>query len=209
MAAGFPEEDRGNIRQLLKAGRQFLTRTPAGRPTVIAGYHWFDDWGRDTLISLPGLAFCSGRLQEGIDILDALSGHEKKGLLPNFFSRDGKADAYNSVDASLWYFWAVHQMLKYTGNLKKIETSFWPVIYSIFGGLGTISGPVIGTVLLTVIWEGLKGFGLTYERFIIIGVLLILVVIFLPRGLVSLPEEIRKWRGSRKTTSEPEKGNDG
>ena len=92
----------------------------------------------------------------------------------------------------------VHHITFISPEVFQPETSFWPIIYSIFGGLGTISGPVFGTVLLTVIWEGLKGFGLTYERFVIIGVLLIVVVIFLPRGLVSLPEEWRKWREAKK-----------
>jgi branched-chain amino acid transport system permease protein len=102
----------------------------------------------------------------------------------------------------------VHHIIFISPEIFHAETSFWPVIYSIFGGLGTISGPVIGTVLLTVIWEGLKGFGLTYERFIIIGVLLILVVIFLPRGLVSLPDEIRKRWGLRRTSPTHEKKSD-
>lgn len=99
----------------------------------------------------------------------------------------------------------VHHISFISPEIFHAETSFWPVIYSIFGGLETIAGPVIGTVILTVIWEGLKGLGLTYERFIVIGVLLIIVVIFLPRGLVSLPEEYRKWRGSRRTSAEPQK----
>jgi branched-chain amino acid transport system permease protein len=94
----------------------------------------------------------------------------------------------------------VHHISFISPEIFGAETSFWPVIYSIFGGLGTISGPVIGTVILTIVWEGLKGFGLTFERFIVIGALLIIVVIFLPRGLVSLPEEFRKWRESRKTS---------
>jgi len=99
----------------------------------------------------------------------------------------------------------VHHISFISPEIFHAETSFWPVIYSIFGGLGTISGPIVGTVILTVIWEGLKGFGLTYERFIVIGVLLILVVIFLPRGLVSLPEEIRKRKGQEKTRPAAEK----
>jgi branched-chain amino acid transport system permease protein len=103
----------------------------------------------------------------------------------------------------------VHHISFISPEIFHAETSFWPVIYSIFGGLGTIGGPVIGTVLLTVIWEGLKGLGLTYERFIVIGVLLILVVIFLPRGLVSLPEEYRRWRGTRKARAEPGKKSTG
>ncbi|MDO8722352.1 MAG: amylo-alpha-1,6-glucosidase [Syntrophales bacterium] len=127
----FTGEDRDNLRQLLRAGRQFITRTPDGRPAIIAGYHWFDDWGRDTLISLPGLAFCCGRPQEGTAILESLGKYEKNGLLPNFFSTDGKGNGYNSVDASLWYFWTVQQMLKYTGDLQKIRASLWPVMKNI------------------------------------------------------------------------------
>ncbi|MCG6534918.1 MAG: amylo-alpha-1,6-glucosidase, partial [Syntrophales bacterium LBB04] len=128
IAGIFSEADRENIRYLLRAGRQFLIKANDGRPTIIAGYHWFDDWGRDALISLPGLTFCSGHFDEGMDILSALGRQEKNGLLPNFFSPTGKDHAYNSVDASLWYFWAVQQMLKYTGNIKKTESSLWPVM---------------------------------------------------------------------------------
>jgi branched-chain amino acid transport system permease protein len=92
----------------------------------------------------------------------------------------------------------IHYIGYVTPEIFGIDISFWPVIYSIFGGLGTLAGPVIGTIALTFVWDGLKSFGLTYERFIIIGAILILVVIFLPRGLVSLPEELRKWREGRK-----------
>lgn len=98
---------------------------------IIAGYHWFDDWGRDTLISLPGLTLCCGRPQEGTAILESLGKYEKNGLLPNFFSNEGKGNGYNSVDASLWYFWTVQQMRKYNGDLQKIRTSFWPVMKNI------------------------------------------------------------------------------
>ena len=91
----------------------------------------------------------------------------------------------------------------------KVDISFLPVIYSIFGGLGTLAGPVIGTVILTIVSEGLLSFGLTFQRFIIIGLILILVVIFLPRGLVSLPEEFGKWRKGRRPAKEPEKSQAG
>jgi len=70
------------------------------------------------------------------------------------------------------------------------DISFWPIIYSITGGLGTLAGPVIGTVVISLLWEGLNALGLTYERFIVIGILLILTIIFLPKGLVSLPEKL-------------------
>ena len=75
--------------------------------------------------------------------------------------------------------------------------SFWPIIYSILGGLGTIPGPIIGTVILTIAWESLKAIGLTYEMLIVIGLLLILVVIFLPKGLVSLPDQLKRIRGKK------------
>jgi len=85
-----------------------------------------------------------------------------------------------------------------TPEIFGIDLSFWPVIYSITGGLGTLAGPVIGTIVVTLLWDGLSIFGLTYARFIIIGVLLVLIIIFLPRGLISLPEEIaRKIRGRK------------
>jgi len=91
----------------------------------------------------------------------------------------------------------IHHFAYITPEIYGVDLSFWPIIYSIFGGLGTLGGPVIGTIVLTIVWDGLKGFGLSYERFIIIGVLLVLVVIFLPRGLISLPGEFRKWREGR------------
>ena len=79
-----------------------------------------------------------------------------------------------------------------TPEIFGIDLSFWPIIYSITGGLGTLAGPVIGTVVVTLLWDGLNAMGLTYARFVIIGVLLVLIIIFLPKGLVSLPDAIRK-----------------
>jgi len=125
------EEDRDNLHRLVFAGQQFLIRTPSGRPSIIAGYHWFQDWGRDALISLPGLTFCCGRFQEGIDILNAIASFEKDGLLPNYFAESGNEHAYNTVDTALWYFWAVQQMLKYTGNIDAVREKMWPAMKSI------------------------------------------------------------------------------
>ena len=121
-------EDRTNLDNLIAAGSQFLIRTPAGRPAVIAGYHWFNDWGRDTLISLPGLTFCIGRFAEGFDILASLAEHEKDGLLPNCFSDHSQEKSYNSVDATLWFYWAVQQALQHTGDFETVEARLWPVM---------------------------------------------------------------------------------
>ena len=85
-----------------------------------------------------------------------------------------------------------------TPEIFGVDMSFWPITYVIFGGLGTLAGPIVGTIVLTIIWDGLKLFGLTFGRYIIVGVLLILVIIFLPKGLVDLPNEIQKrWNARR------------
>jgi branched-chain amino acid transport system permease protein len=92
----------------------------------------------------------------------------------------------------------IHHIGYLTPELYGVENSFWPITYVILGGLGTLAGPVVGTVVLTIIWEGLKATGMTFGRYVIIGIILILAIIFLPRGLVSLPEEVRAWRERRK-----------
>lgn len=123
--------DREILATLTDAGRQFLVTTPSGRPAIIAGYPWFGSWGRDTLISLPGLCFATGRIAEGIEILAEIGRHEQEGLLPNFFSADGHPEAYNTVDSSLWYFRAVQELLRVTGERDPVRTLFWPVMKNI------------------------------------------------------------------------------
>ena len=125
-------EDQRLLRLLVRAGRQFLVRNTDGRPAIIAGYPWFGEWGRDSLISLPGLTFCCGRIREGTDILTHLARFERQGLLPNVFSEEDNSHAYNTVDAPLWYFWAVQQLLKYKGNNDAIlEKNIWPTLKNI------------------------------------------------------------------------------
>ena len=87
----------------------------------------------------------------------------------------------------------IHHIGYITPELYGVDNSFWPITYVILGGLGTLAGPVIGTVVLTILWEGLKATGITFARYVIIGVILILAIIFLPRGLISLPEELQEW----------------
>jgi predicted glycogen debranching enzyme len=114
---------------LIRSGYHFPIRTPGtGRATIIAGYPWFDDWGRDTLISLPGLTFYSGRPELGAEILKAVAPHERDGLIPNCFAADPAHHAYNSVDASLLYFWAVQQFLECTGDRETVRVHLWPVL---------------------------------------------------------------------------------
>jgi branched-chain amino acid transport system permease protein len=92
----------------------------------------------------------------------------------------------------------IHHIGYITPEIFGVDLSFWPVTYVIFGGLGTLAGPVVGTVALTIVWEGLKMAGLTFSRYVIVGVLLILVIIFLPRGLVGLPQRVKEWQDGRR-----------
>jgi predicted glycogen debranching enzyme len=93
------------------AGDAYLVRRSEGR-TVVAGYPWFTDWGRDTFISLRGLCIATGRLTEARSILLEWAGHVSEGMLPNRFADQGDAPEYNTVDASLWYIVAVHDYLR-------------------------------------------------------------------------------------------------
>jgi 4-alpha-glucanotransferase len=90
--------------QLLQAGDRFIVyRTSIGGPTVIAGYPWFNDWGRDTLISLPGLALATGRFSLAKGLLKTFGSYCKNGLIPSTFTNGSTQPIYNSIDASLWW----------------------------------------------------------------------------------------------------------
>jgi len=95
----------------------------------------------------------------------------------------------------------IHYIGYLTPEIYGVDISFWPIIYVILGGLGTLAGPVVGTVVLMSVWEGLRQAGLTFGRYVIVGVMLILVIIALPKGLVSLPGELRErwmaWKEKR------------
>jgi predicted glycogen debranching enzyme len=96
---------------LHRAGDAYLVRRGEGR-TIIAGYPWFGDWGRDTFIALRGLCLATGRLADARDILLQWAGLVSDGMLPNRFIDQGDEAEFNSVDASLWYVIAVHEFLE-------------------------------------------------------------------------------------------------
>ena len=102
----------------------------------------------------------------------------------------------------------IHHIGYITPELYGVDNSFWPITFVILGGLGTLAGPVIGTIVLTIIWEGLKATGLTFGRYVIVGFILILTIIFLPKGLVNLPERLQVWwkgRGRKEIFVEPQR----
>lgn len=98
--------------------------------TVIAGYHWFGDWGRDTMISLDGLTLCTGRYREAGAILRTFSNYVRDGLLPNLFPEGERQALYHTVDATLWYFHAIHRYVETTGD-RSIVAQLFPVLRSI------------------------------------------------------------------------------
>ena len=98
--------------------------------SVIAGYHWFTDWGRDTMISLPGLCLCTGRLDEARDILRTFGGFVDRGMLPNVFPSRGEPPAYNTADATLWYFHALEAERAASRSISLIHELF-PVLAEI------------------------------------------------------------------------------
>lgn len=110
------------IRQLVLASDQFIVERHAdGKAvgaTVIAGYPWFGDWGRDTMIALPGLALVTRRYDVAASILRTFANHISNGMLPNRFPdrADGKSLDYNTVDATLWYFNAIYQYLRHSDD---------------------------------------------------------------------------------------------
>jgi predicted glycogen debranching enzyme len=100
--------------------KRALPDEPNGR-SVIAGYHWFGDWGRDTMIALPGLTLATGRAEVARQILLAFAKYVDGGMLPNNFPDAGGKPEYNTVDAALWYFEAVRQYFAITGDNQTLQ----------------------------------------------------------------------------------------
>jgi len=131
LLADVPDPSRhGHLsRHLHLAADQFLVRRGDDLRTIIAGYHWFTDWGRDTMIALPGLALATGRHDDARRILQAFAGAVSEGMLLNRFGDEGVAD-YNTVDATLWFFVATHQYLAATGD-EDFVAELMPVLSDI------------------------------------------------------------------------------
>jgi predicted glycogen debranching enzyme len=118
-----PAED-AFARLLTAAADQFIVAR-GDQKSVIAGYPWFGDWGRDTMISLPGLTLVTGRFDEARNILRAFAGTIDQGMLPNRFPDSGEKPEYNTVDATLWMFHAVHELLRYTRDYDFIRAELY------------------------------------------------------------------------------------
>ncbi|TPW15299.1 MAG: glycogen debranching protein, partial [bacterium] len=114
------------VRTLHLAADQFLVTRGKSQKTIVAGYPWFTDWGRDSMISLPGLCLATGRLSEAGEILTTFAAHVRNGLLPNHFPDAGDPPEYNTLDASLWFFQAIRQYLDAGGSLDRVRDDLYP-----------------------------------------------------------------------------------
>src|SRR5262249_46086673 len=130
--------------------------------TIIAGYHWFTDWGRDTMISLEGLTLCTGREREAGYILRTFGRYVRDGLIPNLFPEGEHEGLYHTADATLWYFQALHRYVTLTGDQATLR-SLLPVLRSIVDwhlkgtGFGIGVDPADG-----LLRQGAPGYQLTW-----------------------------------------------
>lgn len=116
------------IQTLTLAADQFIVKREPALKSVIAGYHWFTDWARDTMISLPGLCLSTGRYDDAKKILIAFAHSVSMGMLPNRFQDSGRAPEYNTVDGTLWYFIAIYKYLQATQDRDFVLKELLPVL---------------------------------------------------------------------------------
>jgi predicted glycogen debranching enzyme len=161
--------------ELVLAADQFII-SPAGRVrdatrakaagdeirTIIAGYHWFTDWGRDTMISLEGLALVTGREREAAFILRTFAHYVRDGLIPNMFPDGSNEGLYHTADASLWFFHAVERYAQATGD-DELIIEMLPVMQSIIEAHATGTRYGIGMDPRDgLIRQGAEGYQLTW-----------------------------------------------
>jgi len=118
------------MQQLTTAADQFIVQR-GDLNSVIAGYHWFADWGRDTMIALPGLTLTTGHPEIAKTILEAFAASADRGMLPNRFPDAGEMPEYNTVDATLWLFEAVRSYLRYTNDSEFVRERMYPKLKEI------------------------------------------------------------------------------
>lgn len=122
-------------KELVISADQFIINK-GGNTSIVAGYPWFQDWGRDTFISLEGLTLKTNRFQDAKAILRYFANYIRRGIVPNFINENG-GGSYNSIDSSLWYIEAVYRFVKYTNDyttLKELFPKLLEIVYSYMVG---------------------------------------------------------------------------
>jgi predicted glycogen debranching enzyme len=126
------------IQKLIRASNDFIVsrKTPDGQPgvSIIAGYPWFADWGRDTMISLPGLLLVNKRFEEAAKVLTVFAQYTSLGMIPNRFDDYTNEPHYNTVDASLWFIHACFEYKRLSGDNNTFETKLLPACKEIIRG---------------------------------------------------------------------------
>jgi predicted glycogen debranching enzyme len=175
IATAVPRARTGAAAELVLAADQFIFR-PVGRAedtahanaagdeacSIIAGYHWFTDWGRDTMISLEGLTLVTGRYREAGSILRTFAAHVKDGLVPNMFPEGANQGLYHTADATLWFFHALDRYLRASNDeatLQQLLPTLRTIIAKHLGGtlFGIGVDPADG-----LLREGAQGYQLTW-----------------------------------------------
>ena len=125
-------EDSFARRLAWSADHFIVERESTGLKTVLAGYPWFMDWGRDTMIALQGLTLCTGRFQDAREILESFSKYVKDGMIPNVFPNSAKEEPmYNTIDASLWYFYSAYKYIEYTKDFDFVQEKLYSCLKDI------------------------------------------------------------------------------
>lgn len=120
------------LRRLVRAGDAFLVRRQSsGGHSLVAGYPWFTDWGRDAMISLPGLALVPRRFAETRSVLETFLRYTREGLVPNLFPDAGGGPEYNAADAPLWFFWTGYKYWCYTRDREFVCEVLYPALVAI------------------------------------------------------------------------------
>lgn len=125
------EKAEESTRRLVLSADSFIARRGEKSYTVLAGWPWFTDWGRDTMITLPGLTIATRRFDIAREILATFASHVHRGLIPNVFPDAGGEPAYNTADATLWFFIAAAQYLEATGDDSFLANTLWSVFEEI------------------------------------------------------------------------------
>lgn len=144
---------------LWRVAESYLSERGHGQ-TIIAGYPWFTDWGRDTFMSLPGLCLVTGRLDRAWQVIASFAAHVSEGMVPNRFPDAGEQPEYNTIDGSLWFIHAIDRYLAASGDEARVRETAWPAVQQILDGYrrgtrygirmdqdGLIAGGVPGTQL--------------------------------------------------------------
>jgi predicted glycogen debranching enzyme len=118
------------VRALLVAADSFVARRDSGQTTIVAGFHWFTDWGRDAMIALPGITLPQGRLDLARSVIEGFAAHMSQGIIPNRFPDHGEAPDYNTVDATLMMFVAAKRVADALAPAERCDfvAGLWPAL---------------------------------------------------------------------------------